>query len=102
MIQEQQGDVNIWEVTEIPSEAKARKSNVVRDGEATGHSHRVQGDVQLLECEDGRIFANVGEGGGSLTHEEHGPISFEPNKTYEFGPTYEYDHFMEEAREVID
>jgi len=100
---QQQGDVNIWP-TELPSLAQKRTDRVVRRGETTGHSHRLTGDVELYELGD-RIFARVLAGNAAIVHEEHKTQPLPPlpdGQVYEFGPTHEYDHFAEKAREVAD
>ena len=98
-LQLQQGDVNI-ESTQIPQEAVKITSNVIAQGEATGHAHRLEGDAYLLELGD-RIFINVLSGNARVIHEEHGPITLPPGQ-YETSIVYEMDHFAHEARQVMD
>ena len=70
--------------------------NVLAEGEATGHAHRVT--VPVYEGELGtREFA----GPTTLGHEEHGPIQL-PGIEMASGRVLEYDHFAEEARQVVD
>jgi uncharacterized cupin superfamily protein len=98
----QQGDVNIT-ITKIPTGAKKRQDNnaMVREGEATGHFHKIVGtDFEMLELGD-QIFARILSGDCSIVHEEHKPIEL-PVGDYEFTPTHEYDHFLEESKEVKD
>lgn len=65
-------------------------------GEVTGHAHRVAVDV--YEREDG-LRELVGP--TPITHEEHGEIAL-PAGDLVSGVGREYDHFLEEAREVRD
>jgi hypothetical protein len=98
---QQQGDVNIWRIGEIPAEAKKLPGGRVRDGEMTGHAHKIEGtDFQLYEL-GGRVLAKIMSGDCSIVHEEHKAQTLTPG-CYEFGPTYEYDYDLEERREVAD
>jgi hypothetical protein len=51
---------------------------VLAEGEVTGHHHAFRpgdGDVELRRSGD-KMFAYVRRDGATLTHDEHGPISF--------------------------
>lgn len=100
MTQLQQGDVNIESIKAIPTDAKKRKSRVLAEGEATGHAHRAQGDVEMYELGE-RIFMRVLGGDCRVIHEEHGEIAIPPGD-YEVRRTPEIDHFTDEARMVAD
>lgn len=80
-------------------------TNVIQEGEVTGHAHRVQGvagkDFQLyrnngvMELD---MLANV-----PVTHEEHKPVSpFEVGTEFEIDVVQEFDHEANEKRDVID
>jgi hypothetical protein len=90
----QQGDVNIWEVKELPKNAAKTDRVIIREGEATGHHHKLVGTKEQFEVfeADGRVFAVITEEGVSLEHQTHHSVSLSPGKIYEFGPTYEYDY----------
>lgn len=96
----QQGDVNIW-TTRIPPKAQAKNGALIREGEVTGHAHRLTGSEYELLQMGARVFARILSGDCAVVHEEHKTIALPPGE-YEFGPTYEYDHFAEEAQEVLD
>jgi hypothetical protein len=100
MTQLQQGDVNIESVAKIPSDAKPRKSRVLAEGEATGHKHVIEGDVELFELGD-KIFMRILGGDCRVVHEEHGEIAVPPGE-YEVRRTPEIDHFTDQARMVAD
>jgi len=68
-----QGDLLIVQVKAIPSTATKTDDPVLVRGEATGHSHRVQGQIQVFRDAD-KIYLR---GAGQLVHEEHAPISLE-------------------------
>lgn len=95
-----QGDVHIWKIQKLPRSAKRKKGSTVRDGEATGHAHRLHGTFQLYEDGD-RILAHVLGDGAVLKHEEHKAIALKPG-IYEFGPTHMYDYETEESRILAD
>ena len=97
-----QGDVHIWRIDTLPEGAVRAANLTIREGETTGHAHR------LTECAglevyalDGRIMAVVGGEPVTLTHEEHRPITLPPG-IYEFGPTHEYDYDKEESAILRD
>jgi len=96
-----QGDVLLVKVNKIPKEAKPRKSNIVVEGEASGHAHRIVNGT-ILETKN--IFNTVNDlvekkiipeslgkklqnepslmwikasVGAKLVHEEHGIIEIE-------------------------
>jgi len=97
----QQGDVLIESVDAIPTEAQRKSNNHVAEGEATGHYHEVVGDgVAVLKVGD-VLFVDIPEDGAKVTHQEHGDISLPAGK-YRSRIVQEYDHFAEEARDVID
>ena len=114
----QQGDVNIEKISVIPhwenkfagrwskerTEMKKRDGDVIREGETTGHAHRIVGtDFQLYEL-GRRIFARILSGDCRIVHEEHKPIELAPGD-YEFFPVFEYDHMTQarhRVRRVID
>jgi len=99
-MQYQQGDVCI-EIAALPKGAKKTDGNVVRDGETTGHAHRLVGDAEIF-MHDGTMYFVVGGDGASLTHEEHKTQVFAKG-TYKILPgVFEYDYDTEEAKRVID
>ena len=74
MKQYRHGDVFLEQVAS-PSGQQAlsyRKSNLVAEGEATGHAHRAEGDFALYEV-DGTLYLRAGQT-TALTHEEHARI----------------------------
>lgn len=102
----QQGDVLIKSIKEVPSGDRTPKENLVLAyGEVTGHSHQI-----ILDKEDVPNLRYFTVGGMTIVesevpftvvHEEHKPISI-PAGIYEIGIVKEYDHFLEESRNVID
>ena len=95
----QQGDVTIKPVG-IPQAAQRVNVNILADGEATGHAHRVVGDAELLRMGD-RLFLRVLGGDVRVIHEEHKEIPLPPGE-YEIGRVREYDHVAELPHTVRD
>lgn len=100
----QQGDVNIVQVNESPNKVTKIEGGVIREGETTGHAHRIVGsDFQLntIPSLNDVLFGQIRSDDCKLTHEEHGTILL-PQGDYMFSPTVEYDHFAERSRIVRD
>jgi hypothetical protein len=103
----QQGDVLIKRVNSLPSKAIAKKPTpkgyVLAEGEHTGHAHRIaniETDICELYEKDGVLYIKANNP-CNLTHEEHKQITI-PEGIWEIGIVKEYDHFLEEARNVED
>jgi hypothetical protein len=94
------GDVTVKPVNQIPEGAVLLNHNIVKHGEATGHAHRVSGESVQCYMHTNMIYVDA-PNGGQIDHEEHGLKDLAPN-LYIVGGTNEYDHFAEEAREVVD
>jgi hypothetical protein len=84
----------------IPKGAKPIKSNVIREGEHTGHAHRFQAGTATLHGLGERLFMEVSVS-APVTHEEHNKIDILSGE-YKIDGVQEYDHFAEEARAVLD
>jgi hypothetical protein len=96
----QQGDVTIKPVLAIPTAATRIAGRVLAEGEATGHKHLAEAlDVQLF-LYDGILFMRAPVG-TTVVHEEHRVLEIPPGD-YQIGTVREYDHFGEQARDVID
>jgi len=96
----QQGDVLLYAVDSVPSEASPLDHCILAEGEATGHCHEAVGDgVALLEHSGTRYLSALR--GARVTHQEHAEQVVDPG-VYEVGRVLEYDHFAEEARRVMD
>jgi hypothetical protein len=79
-----QGDVLIQPVDEIPAGLQPVPLDngrvILADGEATGHAHAVEGDVQFLAADLADLeerFLRV-ETEAHVVHEEHGTIALPP------------------------
>lgn len=102
----QQGDVLILKVDDMPKGLKPVQASargfVIAEGEVTGHAHTLAADaVEAMFVDDaGVIYAQLKKQ-VDLVHEEHGPVTLDPG-IYRFGGVQEFDHFKEEARQVVD
>lgn len=84
----------------IPKTAKRKSNNHLAEGEATGHYHAATaGDAVVWEYDGGLILE--APSGTEVTHQEHGTVLVPPG-VYDRSIVLEYDHFSEEAREVVD
>ena len=93
-----QGDLLFKRVDEMPKESRKRQGNLILEGEATGHSHRVKNGGLLWEAprfawdEPDHLYVEVIEPEAPIVHEEHGTIVlphgiFEVIRQREFGET---------------
>lgn len=102
----QQGDVLITKIDALPAGLKkktaAPRGYVIAEGEVTGHAHTIATDaVEAMFTDNaGAIYAQL-KTQVDLLHEEHHPVTLPPG-LYRFGGVQEYDHFKEEARQVVD
>ena len=102
----QQGDVVLVPVERIPAEFVEAETNVLQEGEVTGHAHRLHGDGFRVHAIPGKV-GNADKKylrlvkPVALRHEEHKEIKL-PTGDFEIRIVREYDHFEEEARRVAD
>ena len=95
-----QGDVGIIRnpklVATIAIPADPDGSAVAARGEVTGHRHRfAPSDGVTLRCERpdtaaDRLLADIGGGGATLRHEEHGDVPVQSGDELRIQRTYEY------------
>jgi hypothetical protein len=93
----QTGDVLYFKTDSIPVGSKKVKGNLIHQGR--DHHHLIEGLFQLFDS-GGDMFIEV-KAKSKLTHPEHKTISI-PKGFYKKGIVVEYDHFLEESRQVID
>lgn len=94
----QQGDVLLTRIRRVNG-GKKLDHRILAEGEVTGHAHRASAGA-LLDFGTSRVL-RVPRAGATISHEEHAPISLPPGD-YDVRIVREYDHFAEEARNVID
>ena len=81
------------------SKLKIRKSDILADGEITGHAHRASGDFQMYEDDYGVLWMKVGKEGAVLTHEEHKKIDV---KEGAYKIVIQEEYTPEGYRKVVD
>jgi len=59
---------------------KPKPDNVIREGEESGHEHKVEGDAQLSLFNEDEGIIEVGKEGAKVTHPEHKDIDLTPGK----------------------
>lgn len=98
-----QGDVFFVRIQSIPKEFtkvnRDERGYIIAEGEATGHAHVIDDDIELYE-KDGILFVKT-EKTVEVRHEEHRPVTLEPG-IWKVGVVREYDPFLEEIRMVKD
>jgi len=95
----QQGDVLLFKVEKL--EGKKLDHLVLAEGEVTGHCHKIsKGLAELFESGSTK-YLEVKSDYAELTHEEHKTITI-PKGIYKVGIVKEFDHFLEESRNVQD
>ena len=98
----EQGDVLIHQEDVDFNNLQKIDSNTLALGEATGHHHSLyDGEFELFEQSKTkekflRVVTPV-----ELRHQEHKPFIIPPG-SYRIGIVKEYDHFLEETRNVVD
>lgn len=103
MFYRRQGDWLFKPSQAVPDGLHQIKSNVVGEGEGTGHLHQfTTGQVVLYANSKGETEAvEVVSDKATLTHPEHGPIEFEKG-LYCTRKEIDYNPFTEEMQRVKD
>lgn len=105
MEQIRQGDILLVVSDRKPPEGlKPKKQVILALGEATGHAHRLSGNVLEWTEDDERFVRIIGQAFGELSHEEHDPTPIalvEPEVTYRVIPQQETD-LSGQWRKVVD
>ena len=85
-----QGDVFIAKVFSVPAAARRIAHGMLVEGEATGHSHRLEDlDTADVFQERDDLFICVRAESARIVHQEHGPILL-PRGTYRVWKQREY------------
>lgn len=93
----QTGDVLYLKTKAVPKDAKEIKTDLFHKGD--NHHHRVRGNFAIYES--GNEMYLECKTPCELFHEEHATITADPG-IYQKRIVIEYDHIMEESRQVID
>ena len=80
-----QGDLLIERIAAVPTGLRQEPSNILAEGEATGHAHRAVGSgVRLFRATDGQLYLRVARPRkataepAQVVHDEHAPIPLAP------------------------
>ncbi len=65
--QAMQGDIQIFSIDAIPTDAKKVPKTFIAKSEKSGHAHALCGDYELYEVEGGHVI-KVGTDGATLNH----------------------------------
>jgi len=88
----------------IPKGSKSLKTDVLAEGEATGHTHRLVGQAQILEHQaaDGTVEKFVdAKQDSQLVHQGHNTIDI-PKGVYRVVQEREFDVIEQMSKEVYD
>ena len=94
------GDLLICEMGFVPSFAKPISTNIIAEGEKTGHNHVLNGSHQIYETPDKQILFTA-EQDVSLKHQEHSTLKIKEGN-YVVVKELEYNVFKNIQEEVID
>ncbi len=95
------GDLWFRRIEKLPEGLKAKKTNIVAEGEVTGHAHALVGEgFSLYEDVKGVLYLSVNVP-TEITHEEHG-IKEIPQGVYVVEKEREFDPFTEEINRTKD
>jgi hypothetical protein len=95
-----QGDILLRKVDSLPKKAKKKDSNVILEGEATGHAHRIQNGL-IFEIGWPTEMYIKAQKGATITHDEHETIDIEPG-IYQVVRQREYDPSLRDGRWIED
>ena len=92
----QQGDLLLFAVDSVKGEVV--NTNLVHKGQS--HHHRIEGDYKIYMDREDMYIEAIGD--CILFHEEHKDCLVPGMGAYKKRIVLEYDHFLEESKEVID
>lgn len=75
-VMHRQGDVLFVKIADLPAELIKHQSDVLVEGEVTGHAHRLTAG-QIWQTREGVLYLRVVVG-SQIVHEEHAPLELEP------------------------
>jgi len=75
-----QGDLLIQRIEELPSLLNLDKTNILAEGEKTGHKHELLGKSRVYRQQNGFVYFEVVEEIVKLVHQEHKTIQIPKGK----------------------
>ena len=95
------GDLWFKYIEKLPEGLKELKTNIVAQGEVTGHAHTLIGDdFKIYEDNKGVMYLSI-SAPTKITHQEHGVKEFAPGFIV-VEHEREFDPFSEEIKRVQD
>jgi hypothetical protein len=96
-IMHRQGDVLFLKVADLPAALIERQSDVLVEGEATGHAHRLT-EGKAWQTREGALFLSA-VAGSRMVHEEHASLELEPG---DFQVIRQREYSPQAIRWVVD
>ena len=93
------GDLLIQEIWLIPSDAVQKSTNILAEGEITGHHHTLNGSHQIFETDETMYFEAKQE--LSIEHPEHNTIQI-PKGIYKVAHEQSWNPFLIREENVAD
>jgi hypothetical protein len=97
------GDLLIRQINELPKGLKEVKTNIVAEGEFTGHNHTViveDDTIAVFSDNSGKKYIGLAKD-AKISHQEHKTLEI-PCGYYEVIIEQEFDPFEQKIRQVKD
>ncbi len=95
-----QGDQLIREISSIPSTAKPISTNIIAEGEKSGHNHVLNGSHQIYQTDDRQMYFEAKQE-LKIEHPEHNTIMI-PKGIYTVVKEVSWNPFEDREVEVLD
>ena len=95
-----QGDQLIREISSMPSTAKPISTNIIAEGEKSGHNHVLNGSHQIYETDDKQMYFEAKQE-LKIEHPEHNTIMI-PKGIYTVVHEISWNPFEDREVEVLD
>ena len=95
-----QGDQLIREISSIPSTAKPISTNIIAEGEKSGHNHVLNGSHQIYQTDDKQMYFEAKQE-LKIEHPEHNTIMI-PKGIYTVVHEISWNPFEDREVEVLD
>ena len=95
-----QGDQLIRKISSIPSTAKPISTNIIAEGEKSGHNHVLNGSHQIYQTDDRQMYFEAKQE-LKIEHPEHNTIMI-PKGIYTVVHEISWNPFEDREVEVLD
>jgi hypothetical protein len=97
------GDVLFEKIDSLPQGLVNLNTNVVQEGEHTGHAHRLtSGEYEVLQHPETKVKYLRVITEARISHEEHKTQELPGNHIFRIGIMKEFDYDSMEQRQVVD